>query len=148
MSDWFAIVMLISGGLFTGGVVSIAWERVPAWRETELADFRSAFANTLRRVDRLQPVLLVVFILSTVGFAVSTGGSGRAAALAAVAGLLIILAGSVGWLVPIQKRLVAARADEPAEDFDRLRAQWLRGHLIRTVVALAALILAVVAASS
>jgi hypothetical protein len=148
MSDWFAIVMLISGGLFAGGVVSIAWERVPAWRETELADFRSAFAHTLRRVDRLQPVLLVVFLLSTVGFAVSTGGSGRAAALAAVAALLIILAGSVAWLVPIQKRLVAARAEEPAEDLDRLRAQWLRGHLIRTVVALAALILAVVAASS
>ena len=30
MNTWFAIPMLLSGGLFAGGVVSIAWERIPA----------------------------------------------------------------------------------------------------------------------
>lgn len=30
MTDLWAISMLISGGIFAGGVISIAWERVPA----------------------------------------------------------------------------------------------------------------------
>lgn len=148
MSNGWAIPMLISGGLFAGGVLSIAWERVPVWRKTDFVDFRTAFAYTLRRVDRLQPALLVVFLLSTVGFAVSSGGPARTAALAAAAGLLIVLAGSVAWLVPIQRRLVASGTEQPAPELERLRTQWLRGHLIRTVVAFAGLVLAVVAAVS
>jgi hypothetical protein len=34
------------------------------------AEFRLAFAHTLRRVDRLHPALLVVCLVSTIGFAV------------------------------------------------------------------------------
>ena len=66
MSQWWAISMLLSGGLFVGGVALIAWERVPAWRATDLVDFRTGFAHTLRRVDRLQPALLVVCLSSTI----------------------------------------------------------------------------------
>jgi hypothetical protein len=55
MSEWLAIPMLLAGGLFAGGVVVIAWERVPAWLEADVSEFRMAFAYTLRRVDRLQP---------------------------------------------------------------------------------------------
>jgi hypothetical protein len=57
MDQLWAIAMMVSGGLFAGGVMSIAWERVPAWRRTHLPDFRIGFAHTLRRVDRLQPAL-------------------------------------------------------------------------------------------
>jgi hypothetical protein len=42
MKDAWAISMLISGGLFAGGVLSIAWERLPAWRRAELPNFRIA----------------------------------------------------------------------------------------------------------
>jgi Domain of unknown function (DUF1772) len=55
MSQWWAVPMLISGGLFVGGVISIAWERVPAWRATDLLDFRTGFAHTLRQMDHIQP---------------------------------------------------------------------------------------------
>jgi hypothetical protein len=79
MSEWFAIPMLFAGGLFAGGVTSIALERIPAWRATELSVFLTGFAHTLRRVERL-------------------------------------------------------------------RSQWLRGHLVRTVVALSGLALVIVAA--
>jgi hypothetical protein len=41
MSQWWAIPMLLSGGLFVGGVALIAWERVPAWRVTDVVDFRT-----------------------------------------------------------------------------------------------------------
>lgn len=94
MSEWWSIPMLVSGGLFAGGVLLIAWERVPAWRETDLLEFRSAFAHTLRRVDRLQPMLVVICLISTLGVAISAGGAVRIVAVLAAAGFVIVLAGS------------------------------------------------------
>jgi len=137
--------MLISGGLFVGGVVSIAWERVPAWRATDLLDFRTGFAHTLRRVDHLQPALLAVCLGSTIGFASSAGGAARTLAALAAGGFLFVLVGSAALLVPIQRRLVASGSEPPSTDAERLRTQWLRGHLVRTAIALACFVLAVVA---
>jgi hypothetical protein len=99
-SAWWAIPMLICGGLFAGGVVFIAWERIPAWRSAELPDFRTAFAHTLRRADRLQPALVVVSLFSTLGFAVTASGAARVFVLLAAAGFLVVLLGSAAWLVP------------------------------------------------
>ena len=148
MTDMWAIAMLISGGLFAGGVVSIAWERVPAWRATALSDFKVAFAHTLRRVDRLQPALLVVCLVSTIGFALSADAAARRPALVAAVGFLVILVGSGAFLVPVQRRLVSPEAELPPAEAERLKRLWLRGHMIRTVVALAALVLVVAAAVS
>jgi Domain of unknown function (DUF1772) len=148
MTDVWAITMLISGALFAGGVVSIAWERLPAWRAAELPDFRVAFAHTLRRVDRLQPALLVVCLVSTIGFALGADRQTQVLALFAAAGFLAVLVGSGALLVPVQRRLVSAETDLPSPEAERLRGLWLRGHVVRTVVAVAALVLAVVAAVS
>jgi hypothetical protein len=148
MTDVWATSMLISGGLFAGGVVSIAWERLPAWRAAELPDFRVAFAHTLRRVDRLQPALLALCLVSTIGFALGADGPARMPALLAAAGFLAVLVGSGALLVPVQRRLVSAGADLPSPEAERLRRLWLRGHVVRTVVAVAALVLAVVAVVS
>ena len=145
MSQWWAVAMLLSGGLFVGDVAVIAWERVPAWRATDLVDFRTGFAHTLRRVDRLQPALLVVCLGSTIGFASSAGGAARTLAALAAGGLLVVLVGSVAWLVPIQRRLVSSGSAPPPADVEAWRAQWLGGHLVRTAVALACFALAVVA---
>ena len=146
MSQWWAVPMLLSGGLFAGGVSSIAWERIPAWRPTDLSQFRTGFAHTLRRVDRLQPALLVVCVGSTIGFASSVGGTARALAMLAAGGLLVVLVGSVAVLVPVQRRLIASGSAPPAATLERLRSKWLRGHLVRTAGALACFALAVVAA--
>jgi amino acid permease len=148
MSAGWAIPMLVGGGLFAGGVVSIAWERIPTWRAIDLPNFQTAFAHTLRRVDRLQPALLAVCLISTTGFALSEGGAARIFAVLAATGFLIVLLVSAAWLVPIQRRLVASGTERPAAELEKLRAQWLRGHLIRTFVALASLTFAVVAAAS
>lgn len=144
MSEWLTISMLLTGGLFAGGVVAIAWERVPAWREADPADFRAAFAYTLRRVDRLQPALLVVCLVSTIGFVMTANGAARTSAIFAAIGFLIVLVGSAARLVPVQRRLVAPEALQPSE-VERLRRQWFRGHLVRTLISLAALTLAIVA---
>lgn len=145
MNEWWAVAMMISGGLFAGGVTSIAWERVPAWRRTDLPDFRTGFAHTLRRVDRLQPALLSICLVSTIGFAATTEGAARTLAVLAAVGFLSILAGSVAWLVPIQRNLVRSGSERPAADVERMRTRWLRGHLVRTVAAVALFIVVVVA---
>lgn len=147
MSRWWAVLMLLSGGLFVGGVISIAWERIPAWRRTDPSEFRAAFTHTLRRVDRLQPVLLIICLASTIGFAAATDGAARVLALLAAAGFLIVLIGSVVWLVPIQRRLTA-RGRWVTQDFDRLRTHWMRGHIARSILGLAALIMAALSATT
>jgi hypothetical protein len=145
MSQWWAVPMLLSGGLFVGGVAVIAWERIPAWRASDLVDFRTGFAHTLRRVDRLQPALLVACLGSTIGFAASAGGAARTLAALAAGGFLVVLVGSVALLVPIQRRLVASGSAAPPGDVEALRTRWLGGHLVRTTIALACFALAVVA---
>jgi hypothetical protein len=145
MSALWAIPMLINAGLFAGVVVAIAWERLPAWREADLLDFQ-AFAHTLGRVDRLQPALLGVCVVSTTGFALTAGGAARMFALLGAAGFVVVFVGSGTWLVPVQRRLVASGSAQPSPELERLRTQWFRGHVIRTVLALAALSLAVIAA--
>src|SRR5918992_2865588 len=78
------IPMLVTGGLFAGVVAFVAWERIPAWRSMDAAEFQRHFRHSIHKADRLQPALLVVWLASTIGFAVATDGT--AGALAAVAG--------------------------------------------------------------
>jgi Domain of unknown function (DUF1772) len=144
MSELWAVAMMISGGLFAGGVVSIAWERVPAWRRAQLSEFRTGFTHTLRRVDRLQPALLSIALLSAIGFASTALGEARLLAVLAASGFFLILIGSVAWLIPIQRTLKSG-ADRPTAEVERLRTRWVRGHLLRTVAGLAMFSLAVVA---
>jgi hypothetical protein len=145
MSDWWAVPILVGGGLFGGGVISIAWERIPAWRRSDLAEFRTGFAHTLRQVDRLQPALLSVTLASTVGFATTANGPARTLGFVAATGFLAILVGSLAWLVPIQRRLKASGSDQASATIERLRTQWLQGHVVRTALALVLFVLAVTA---
>ena len=144
MNDVWATAMVVTGGLFAGGVTSIALERVPAWRRAPIAEFRSEFAQTLRRVDRLQPALLSISLVSTIGFAVAAAGAARTLAVIAAAGFVLILAGSVVWLIPIQRTL-KSDSELPVAVADGLRERWFRGHLARTVVGVALFVVAVVA---
>lgn len=146
MTELWSVMMLIAAGLFAGGVVLIALERAPAWRAADDASFRVEFAHTLRRVDRLQPAILLLGMISSVGFAVSASGTARILAGVAVACLVTVLIGSGAGLVPVQRRLVDPRSNLTTADVARLRTRWLAGHLIRTVVALVAFTLLVVAA--
>ncbi len=145
MSQWWDVPMLFSGGLFAGGVLSIACERIPAWREADPASFRPAFAHTLQRVDRIQPALLVVCLVSTLGFAVSAGGTARTLAAVAGAAELVILIGSLAWLVPLQRQLAVRGGQPPGTDTARLLTRWLGGHMARTVLALVFLLLVITA---
>jgi len=147
MKEPWSIAMLISGALFAAGSVPIAWERAPAWRAAGYETFRAEFAYTLRRMDRLQPALLVACLVSAAGFAVGATGTARVLAGLAASCIAAVLAGSGLVLVPIQRRLMDPGPDLSAADLGRFRARWLGGHLIRTIVTLAAFVMLVVAAA-
>jgi hypothetical protein len=147
MDEVWATAMVVSGGLFAGGLMSIAVERVPAWRRSDTGEFRVAFAHTVRRVDRLQPALLSISLVSTIGFAIVETGAARVFATLAAGGFVVIHLGSVAWLVPIQRTLTSD-AKLPPFAVEGLRTRWVGGHLFRTVAGLALFVLVVVATTS
>lgn len=142
MNAW-VIPMLTSGGLFAGGASFFAWGRIPAWRSMAVADFEPDFARSVRGVDRIQPALLLVALVSTIGFALNASGTAQALSTLAAAGLLLTLVGSGAALVPLQRRLIAGAGD----DVERLRRRWYGGHLLRTALALTSFILVAGAAA-
>ena len=146
MQETWSIVMMISGALFIAGVFPIAYERAPVWREADDATFRTEFARTVRRVDRLQPALLLISVIGAVGFAVSGGGTARILAAAAALCFVAVLIGSGLALVPIQRRLIDPGTNLSTTEVRRLRGVWLKGHLVRTVVSLLAFVLLVISA--
>ena len=73
----WTIVMLDAGGLFTGGLVWYAWERVWIWRRLDLSEFAVDFRRSVRRADPAMPILLVVCGVAAGVFAwLADGGRG------------------------------------------------------------------------
>jgi Domain of unknown function (DUF1772) len=145
MSTW-ASLMLIAGGLFAGGTATFAWSRVPIWRRMQVQEFIGDFEETLRRTDKVQPALLVVAIVSAAGFALTADGSARVLASVATVGFVVTLAASLAFLVPLQRRIVATPPAK-AKAIDEMRARWFRGHLGRSMLAVASFVAVAVAAT-
>ena len=145
MSTW-ASLMLIAGGLFAGGAATFAWSRVPIWRRMPVQEFVGDFEPTLRRTDKVQPALLVAAIVSAAGFALTAEGSARVLASVGAAGFVVTLAASLALLVPLQRRIVATPPAE-AKAIDKMRARWFRGHLGRSMLAVASFVALAVAAT-
>jgi hypothetical protein len=51
-----AIVMLGVGGIFAGGIVWYAWERVWIWRRLTLPEYATDFRRSLRKADPAMPI--------------------------------------------------------------------------------------------
>ncbi len=145
MNVW-VFLMLVSSGLFSGGVTVLAWDRVSAWRSMPLDEFRTDFAGVVQRADRVQPGLLVVAIVASFGFGLTDSGAARILALIGASGLVATLIGSVAVLVPLQRRMISSSSLETGA-LERMRHRWFRGHLGRTVVGLASFLLVAMAAA-
>ena len=144
MNLWAAL-MVIAGGLFAGGAATFAWSRVPIWRRMPVPQFVSDFAQTINWTDKVQPALLVAAIVSAVGFVLTTDGSASTVAAVGVVGLVLTLAGSLAFLVPLQRRIIASPLERP-EVIEEMRQRWFQGNLGRSV--LAAISFAVIAAAA
>ena len=145
MSTW-ASLMLIAGGLFAGGGATFAWSRVPIWRRMPVEQFIGDFEETLRRTDKVQPALLVVAIVSAVGFALTADGLARVLASVGAAGFVVTLGASLAILVPLQRRIIATPPAQ-AKAIDEMRARWFRGQLGRSILAGASFVAVAVAAT-
>jgi hypothetical protein len=145
MSAW-ASVMVIAGGLFAGGAATFAWSRVPIWRRMPVQEFIGDFGETLRRTDKVQPALLVVAIVSAVGFTLTADGVARVLALVGAAGFVVTLAASLAILVPLQRRIIRTPPAE-AKAIGEMRARWFSGHLGRSMLAVASFAALAVAAT-
>jgi len=135
-------IMIIFGGLFAGGVLTIAWDRLPAWRDMETKAFKADFGRTIRVADRLQPILLVGTILATGVFSLDKDGIVQVLAWMAAGGFAATLAASVTILMPLQQRILST--DEP---ITRMYAKWRQGHIGRTVLSLVSFTLLAVSLS-
>jgi Domain of unknown function (DUF1772) len=141
------IVMLGAGGLFTGGVVWYAWERVWIWRRLTLAAFAIDFRRSLRKADPALPILLVISAAGAGSFASLSGGSARMLSVAGIALLAVILVSSLILAEPINSQFRRVPEGTVPQSADDLRRRWRRFHLVRTALALAAFALFVTAVS-
>lgn len=141
------IVMLGAGGLFTGGVVWYAWERVWIWRRLTLPAFAVDFRRSVRKADPALPILLVICAAGAGAFAWLTGGTGRILSLAGVALLAVILVSSIILAEPINSQFRRLPEGTVPPDAESLRQRWWSFHLIRTALAVAAFALFVTAVS-
>ena len=144
MNLW-ATIMVLAGGMFAGGAASFAWSRVPIWRRMSGQPFITDFSQTIAWTDKVQPALLVVAIVSSIAFALTTSGTPRLVALAGAVGFITTLAASVAVMVPLQRAIIAARPSD-RDAIEGMRLRWFRGNLGRSV--LATLAFAAVAAAA
>ena len=102
------------------------------------------FEQTLRRTDKVQPALVIVAIVSGGGFALSAEGSAGVLASVGAAGFVVMLGASVGFVVPLQRRMVASGSAEAK--VEELRALvW--GNLGRTMLGAASFVAVAAAAT-
>jgi hypothetical protein len=142
------VVMLGAGGLFTGGVVWYAWERVWIWRRLSLRAYAVDFRRSVRKADPALPILLVVCATGAGAFASVTDGAARALSVAGIALLAVILVSSIVLAEPINSQFRRLAEGIVPPDADRLRRRWRRFHLVRTALAVSAFTLFVNAVAS
>jgi hypothetical protein len=130
--EWVAV---LAGGMFTAVVVYVAAVQGPRWRGMEIPVFLRQFALAINVADKVQPMLLVVTIVSSLIALRRLEGTSNVLAWAAVAGFALTLVGSVSLLVPLQRRMIKLGPD-PSLPLDAMRARWLKGHLGRASLAL------------
>lgn len=131
MEAILVFIMIISSGLFTGGVLTITWSRLAAWKKMNSQTFKEDFGDTIRITDKLQPILLASAILSTGIFSFSKDGIEQTLAWIATGGFTITLLASILVLVPLQKRIL-----QSAQSPTQMYAKWQQGHMGRTVLSL------------
>ena len=141
-----AFLMLVSGGLFAGGVTALAWDRIPAWRSMPLTEFgtdlrgcgpqgRPGAAGAARGGHRGQ--------LRLRPHGTRSGPDPRPDRRFRLPGDPLRIGRRLG-AAPAPDDLLFIAASRALE---RMRNRWLRGHLGRTVVGVASFLLVAWAAA-
>ncbi len=135
----WTIVMLGASGLFTGGTVWYAWERVWIWRRLTLPEYSVDFRRSLRKADPAMPILVMICGAAAGTFASLTDGAARTLAFAGIGLLAVILVSSIILAEPVNSQFRRRPEGDVPPDAERLRRLWRRFHLVRTGLAVATL---------
>ncbi len=127
-------LMVVCTGLWAGGVLIIAVERLDRWEAMSIEDYVLDFRRVIGRDDPIMPLLAVVGIASAVVFAVTDENAPGALMWPGIAMSLSALVLSGGVLEPIQRRYRNSARDAVLPHAEQDRATWRRLHRIRTAL--------------
>jgi hypothetical protein len=142
------IALVVISGVWTGGIATIAWERIPVWRRLDPVPRAVDFRRSLRRMDPAMPIIAVVILALGVAYALRHDGTARTLTWIALSGVTVIVLGSILLLEPINNKFRRLPEGTPPPDAAALHTRWSWLHLGRTVVAVASLALFVAATHS
>lgn len=143
----WTVAALLPGGVFTGAITLLAWERVWLWRRMTIDQYVVDFRRSLRLLDPTMPILLVITGIGTVGLATQSSGTKQTLLVTAIACQLAILIGSLVLAEPINFAFRRQPEGMAPPRVETLRRRWRRLHLARTAVALTAYLCIVSAAT-
>ena len=133
-----AWLMLLAGGLWSGGILIVAVERTHHWSRMPVEQYAIDFRRTLRRVDSVMPVLAGITLVGAVVYGVE--GSGRRATTALGGAVLVagVIVSSIVIGGSINSRFLRLPEGVVPVDVEQLRARWHLFHCARTILAVAA----------
>jgi Domain of unknown function (DUF1772) len=134
-----AWLMVTFGGLFAGGVLIVAVERVNLWRRMPVDQYVIDFRRSLYRLDPLLPIMGTLSALGAVVFALNSEGHAAVLAWIGIALIAAIMIASIALAEPMNSKFRRLPEGQAPEGAEQLRIAWRRFHCVRTVVALGAL---------
>jgi Domain of unknown function (DUF1772) len=134
VSAW---LMAAFGGLFSGGILIVAVERLNLWRRMPVDQYVVDFRRSLYRLDPLLPIMGAVAALGAVVFAVSSDGHAAVLAWIGAALIGVIMVASIIIAEPMNSKFRRLAEGQAPEGVDQLRISWRRFHWARTLIALA-----------
>jgi Domain of unknown function (DUF1772) len=136
LSAW---LMIAAGGLFTGGIFTIAVERLNIWQRMPIDQYAIDFRRSVHRMDPLMPIMGNISALAAVVFALNNDGRAATLAWIGVALIAVTMVTSITLAEPMNSRFRRLPEGHAPEGAEQLRIRWRRFHLARTAVALASL---------
>src|SRR5258708_17518367 len=130
ISAW---IMLVSCGLWAGGILIFAVERTNLWRRMPIDQYAVDFRRSLFRVDPMMPVLGVIAGAAATIFALQPGGAASGLAWAGLGFIVLVVVASITIAEPINskfRRLPEGQAPQRAEHY---RTVWRRFHAVRII---------------
>jgi hypothetical protein len=133
------MLMLVSGGVWTGVIVAYAVERTRLWARMPLQQYVVDFRRSLYCIDPMQPILLALTGVGAVVFALGSSRTASTLAWVGVALLALVFVATVTITEPMNARFRRLQESDVPPGAEQMRVRWRRFHLFRTTVAVAAL---------
>ncbi|MGH3763743.1 MAG: DUF1772 domain-containing protein [Pseudonocardiaceae bacterium] len=131
-----AWLMLVSGGLWAGGLLIFAVERTNLWRRMPIEQYALDFRRSLYRVDPLLPILAVLSCAGATAFAIGSNGRAQFLGWTGVALIALVILSSIVIAEPINSKFRGLREGQVPAGAERYRTRWRCFHAIRNIIAI------------